>query len=128
MLSSSVRPIRTESDYGEALEDIQQLWSSAPGTPEADRLEVLAILVSDYEAKHFPIPPPDPVDALLFFMEMHGLTRRDIERQMGGRSRVSEVLNRKRGLSKEMIRGLHARFGIPTDVLLGVYSPERAAA
>ncbi len=89
------------------------------GTPEGDELEVLSILVEQYEREHFPIAPPDPVDAILFRMDQGGLSRKDLEPILGGRSHVSEILGRKRQLTVDMIRRLHRQFGIPLVSLLG---------
>jgi HTH-type transcriptional regulator/antitoxin HigA len=111
-------PIRTDAEHEAALEEIARLWDAAPGTADHDHLEVLAILVEAYEAAHHPIPPPDPVDAILFRMDQAGLTRKDLEPCLGSRARVSEVLNRKRPLTLAMIRKLHAYLDIPAEVLI----------
>ena len=113
-----VRPIRTEEDYAAAMAEIGRLWGAAAGTPEGDRLDVLATLVDAYEAERDPIDPPDPVAAIRFHMEQQGLTRKDLERMLGTRTRVSEILNRKRGLSIAIIRRLHADLGIAAEVLI----------
>ena len=113
-----VKPIRTEADCDEALKLVESLWRAKPATPEGDRLEVLLTLVEAYEAKHYPVAPPDPVDAILFRLEQEGLTRADLEDCIGPRGRVSEVLSRRRPLSIGMIRKLHARFKIPAEVLI----------
>jgi HTH-type transcriptional regulator/antitoxin HigA len=113
-----VKPIRTEADYDAALEDVAALWGSRSGTPEGDRLDLLATLIDAYEAKHHPIDPPDPIEAIKFRMEQQGMTRKDLENIIGSRTRISEVLNRKRGLSIEMIRRLHDRLGISAEVLI----------
>jgi HTH-type transcriptional regulator/antitoxin HigA len=89
------------------------------GTPEGDQLEVLSILVEQYERENFPVDPPDPIDAILFRMEQGGLSRKDLEPILGGRSHVSEILSGKRQLTVEMIRQLHRRFGIPLVSLMG---------
>jgi HTH-type transcriptional regulator/antitoxin HigA len=93
--------------------------SATPGTENGDELEVLAALVDVYEQNHFLVNAADPVKAILFRMEQQGLDRRDLEAYIGSRHRVSDVLNRKRGLSLEMIRKLHAGLGIPLEVLVG---------
>jgi HTH-type transcriptional regulator/antitoxin HigA len=93
--------------------------SAKPGTDDGDELDVLATLVDVYEQNYFPVNAADPVEAILFRMEQQGLERRDLEAYIGPRHRVSEVLNRKRGLSLEMIRKLHAGLGIPLEVLVG---------
>jgi HTH-type transcriptional regulator/antitoxin HigA len=96
-----IKPIKTEADYQAALAEIERLFDVAPGTPEADRLEVWTTLVEAYEEKHYPIPEPDPVEAIEYHMESRGLTRRDLEPYIGSRARVAEVLNRRRALSIE---------------------------
>ena len=99
-----------------------------PDTPEGDRLDVLTTLVEVYEDKHFDIPLPDPIDAILYHMESRGLTRRDLEQYIGSRARVSEVLNRKRALTMEMIRNLHSGLGISAEVLIRPYQTFNEAA
>jgi HTH-type transcriptional regulator/antitoxin HigA len=122
-----IRPIRTEADYRAALAEVERLWEAEPGTPEGDRVEVLATLIEAYEAKHYPIPTPDPIAAVLFMMEQKGLTRRDLEPAIGSRGRVSEILNRKRPLTLPMVRALSALLHIPTDVLVQPYEIRSAA-
>lgn len=117
-MSRELKPIRSEADYEAALAEIERLWGAKEGTPDGDQLDILATLVDAYEAEHDPIDPPDPVDAIRFRMEQQGLTRRDLEEIIGTRSRVAEVLNRKRGLSIGMIRRLHERLGISAEVLI----------
>jgi len=114
-----IRPIRTKRDYQRALRRIETLMDAETGTDEGDELEVLATLVDVYEEKHFPMDAADPVDAILFRMEQQGLERKDLEAFIGSRHRVSEILNRKRGLSLDMIRRLHTGLGIPLEVLVG---------
>lgn len=116
-----IRPIKTEADYQAALQEIERLFDAAPDTPEGDRLEVLTTLVEAYEDKHYNIPLPDPIEAILYYMESRGLSRRDLEPYIGSRARVSEVLSRKRPLSIRMIRRLHTGLGIPADVLIQPY-------
>lgn len=117
-MATDLRPIRTESDYDEALADVERLWGAKSGTPEGDRLDVLATLIDVYEAKYYPMDPPDPVEAIRFRMEQQGLTRKDLEPMIGPRNRVADVLNRKRSLSIDMIRQLHIRLGISAEVLI----------
>ena len=117
-----VRPIRTEADYEAALAEIERLFDAAPNTPENDRLDVFTTLVEAYEAHHYPIPEPDPVEAIKYYMESRGLSRADLEPYIGGRARVAEVLNRKRALSLNMIRRLYAGLGIPADVRVQPYA------
>ena len=114
-----IQPIKTEADYDHTLAEINELWGAEPDTPEGDRLDILMTLVEAYETKHHPIDPPDPVDAILFRMEQQGLTRKDLEPILGSRSRVSEVLNRKRTLSLDMVRKLHKQLNIPLESLVG---------
>ena len=115
----NIRPIRTKQDHERALRRIETLMEAELGTEEGDELEVLATLVEAYEEKHFPVDTADPVDAILFRMDQQGLDRKDLEAFIGSRHRVSEILNRKRGLSIDMIRRLHTGLGIPLDVLVG---------
>jgi HTH-type transcriptional regulator/antitoxin HigA len=123
----ALKPIRSEADYQAALAEIERLWGAKLGTPEGDRLDVLATLIDAYEAQHDPMDPPDPVEAIRFRMEQEGLTRKDLERLLGTRTRVSEILNRKRSLSIGMIRRLHAELGISADVLIRPTRPDRSA-
>ncbi len=118
MAAAEVKPIRSEADYEAALAEIDKLWGAKAGTPAGDRLDVLATLVDAYEAERYPMDPPDPIEAIKFRMEQQGLTRKDLESIIGTRTRVAEVLNRKRGLSIGMIRRLHDRLGISADVLI----------
>ena len=116
-----MRPIRNEEEYETALAEIEALWDVEPDTTEADQLDVLVMLVEAYEAEHHPIPAPDPIALILHVMEARGLTRRDMEAYLGTRARVSEVLNRRRRLSLDMIRRLHTGLGLPGDVLVKPY-------
>lgn len=117
-MTADLKPIRNEADYDAALEEVGRLWGAKSGTPEGDRLDVLATLIDAYEAKHHPIDPPDPVEAIRFRMEQQGLSRKDLEPMIGPRNRVADVLNRKRGLSIDMIRQLHDGLGISAEVLI----------
>lgn len=117
-----LRPIRNEEDYETALEEIETLWDVPEGTAEADRLDVLILLVEAYEAEHYPIPDPDPIALILHVMEARGLTRRDMESYLGSRARVSEILNRRRPLSLEMIRKLQQGLGLRADILVQPYA------
>jgi HTH-type transcriptional regulator/antitoxin HigA len=116
-----IKPIKTEADYEAALREIEVLFDVEPGTTEGDRLDVLTTLVEAYEEKHYDIPAPDPIEALNYYMESRGLTRRDLEPYVGSRARVSEVLNKKRPLTLRMIRKLHNGLDIPADVLIQNY-------
>jgi HTH-type transcriptional regulator/antitoxin HigA len=122
-----LKPIKTKAACKEALTEISGLLNAPPGSPEADRLEVMSILVEAYEDEHHPIDPPDPIEAIKFRLEQQGLTRRDLEPFIGSRARVSEVLNRKRPLSVEMIRRLHKGLGIPAEILIRPYKTGKAA-
>lgn len=115
---ADVKPIRSEADYEAALAEVERLWGAKTGTPEGDRLDVLGTLIDVYEAEHHPMDPPDPVEAIKFRMEQQGLTRKDLEEIVGSRTRIAEVLNRKRGLSIGMIRRLHESLGISAEVLI----------
>jgi len=113
-----IKPIKTEADYDAMLAEIDTLMDAEPSTPEGDRLDVLVSLVEAYEAKHWQISPPDPIAAIELRMQQKGLTRLDLEKILGSRSRVSEILNRKRPLTLDMIRRLHALWGIPAESLI----------
>ena len=116
-----LKPIRNKREHQAALKEIRGPTSAKEGTPESDRLEVLALLVERYEQEHFPIPAPDPIDFLQYVMESRGLARKDLEPFIGSRARVAEVLNRVRPLSLEMIRNLAEGLKIPADVLVPRY-------
>jgi HTH-type transcriptional regulator/antitoxin HigA len=126
-MSNELKPIRTKADYDNALSEVERLWGAKSGTPKGDRLDVLATLIDAYEAEHYPMDPPDPVEAIKFRMEQQGLSRKDLEPLIGTRTRVAEVLNRKRGLSIGMIRRLHDRLGISAEVLIRPPQKDNAA-
>ena len=113
-----IRPIKTEQDYDAALAEVEALWGAETDTPEGDKLDVLITLIEAYEARHHPIVPPDPVEAILFRMEQAGLQRKDLEPYIGHSGRVSEVLNHKRPLTLEMIRRLWTGLHIPLESLI----------
>jgi HTH-type transcriptional regulator/antitoxin HigA len=115
---NAIKPLTTEADYEATLAEINTLMDAEPDTPEGDRLDILVTLVEAYEAKCWRIDPPDPIEAIKLRMQQRGLSRRDLERVLGGKSRVSEVLNRKRPLTLEMIRRLHSLWGIPAESLI----------
>ncbi len=117
-MTAEVRPVRSKRDYEAALNEAERLWGAKAGTPDGDRLDVLATLIDAYENEHYPMDPPDPIEAIKFRMEQQGLTRRDLEGIIGTRTRIAEVFNRKRGLSIAMIRRLHERLGISAEVLI----------
>ena len=114
----NIFPIRTENDYDAALKRIDQLMNAELGTPEGDELDILVTLVEAYEAKHYPIPSCDPIEAIKFRMEQMGLEAKDLTPIIGSRSKVSEVLNRKRQLSIAMIRNLNAQLHLPFESLI----------
>ncbi|MGZ5172069.1 MAG: helix-turn-helix domain-containing protein [Burkholderiales bacterium] len=122
-----LRPLKTKRDYQAALKEADNLWSARPGSKDADRLEVLVLLIQAYESVHYPVPDPNPIDFLHHVMEARGLSRKDLEPFIGSRARVAEVLNRIRPLSLEMIRRLAAGLKIPADVLIQPYDVRRAA-
>ncbi len=115
-----IHPIHTEADYRATLKEISALMDSDPeaGTPEGDRLDILSTLVVAYEARHFPVGMPDPIEAIKFRMEQIGLSVKDLEPIIGKRNRIYEILNRKRPLTLPMIRRLHRVLGIPAEVLI----------
>lgn len=123
-----IKPIRTKKDYLVALTEIERLFNARPHTADGDRLDVLTTLVSSYEEKHHSVPLPNPIDAIQYYMESRGLTRRDLEKFLGSRARVSEVLKRKHALSMEMIRKLYKGLGIPAEVLIRPYRIAKDAA
>ncbi|MEN6474759.1 MAG: transcriptional regulator [Syntrophaceae bacterium] len=116
-----IKPIKTETDYEAALKEIERLLDAKSGTEQADRLEVLTTLAEAYEEKQYAVPLPDPIEAILYHMESRGLSRHDLEPFIGSRTRVSEILNRKRSLTMEMIRSLHTGLGISAEVLIQPY-------
>jgi HTH-type transcriptional regulator/antitoxin HigA len=122
-----IRPIKTEADYRAALAEVERLVEAEPDTPDGDRLDLLTTLIEAYESQTEPIPAPDPIEAILYYLESRGLTRRDLEPYVGSRARVSEILNRKRPLTLEMIRRLHTGLGIPAEVLIQPYPTTKAA-
>jgi HTH-type transcriptional regulator/antitoxin HigA len=124
---AELKPIRTKSAHEKALAEVARLWGAKTGTREGDRLEILATLIDLYESEHYPIDPPDPIDAIKFRMEQQGLSRKDLEPMIGSRTRVAEVLNRKRALSITMIRRLHEGLGIPADILIRTAKGRSAA-
>lgn len=113
-----IKPVRTKRDYNEALKTVGRLMNAKAGSPDGDRLDVLVTLIQAYEAKHFPMETPDPVEAIKFLMEQRGLSVQDLAPVFGRINRAYEVLNRTRPLSLSMIRKLHTDFGIPAAVLI----------
>src|SRR5437773_141215 len=126
-MTGELKPIRTKADYNRALADVEKLWGAKLGTPAGDRLDVLATLIDAYETEHYPMDPPDPIEAIKFRMEQQGLSRKDLEALIGTRTRAAEVLNRRRSLSIGMIRRLHRALGISAEVLIRPSRRTRAA-
>ena len=116
-----IKPIKTEQDYQAAMARLETIFDAKLGTPEGDELEVLGVLIDNYERTHFPIDLPDPIEAIKFRMEQMDYSNKDLAEVIGFKGRVSEILNRKRKLSINMIRKLHASMQIPTDVLVQEY-------
>lgn len=117
----TIKPIKTEKDYRESLTRLEVIFDAKKGTPEGDELEILSILIDKYENERFPIGFPDPIEAIKFRMEQIGYNQTDLARVVGLKSRASEILNKKRKLTLEMIRQLHYRLKIPTEVLIQAY-------
>ena len=120
-MSMDIKPIKTEVDYQAALKEIEGLMDAYPETPEGDRLDVMTTLVEAIEAKHYPIEAPDPIEAILHRMEALGIDRKDLEKMVGTRARVSEILNRKRPLTISMIRRISEKMHISANVLIRPY-------
>ncbi|MGL5890179.1 MAG: helix-turn-helix domain-containing protein [Bacteroidia bacterium] len=116
-----IKPIKTESDYQQALARLEQIFDAKPGTADGDELEVLAILIEHFENQRFSVDLPDPVEAIQFRMEQLGLRQNDIAKLVGSKSHFSEVLNRKRKLTLEMIRRISKALAIPAEVLIQTY-------
>src|SRR6056297_3140516 len=116
-----IKPIKTENDYLNALHEIEKLIDATKDTPEGDKLDIIVTLVEAYEENNYQILPPDPVEAIIHQMESQGLSRKDLERLIGSRARVSEILNRKRSLSLNMIRKLQKGLGISAEILVKPY-------
>ncbi|MBA4153369.1 helix-turn-helix domain-containing protein [Flavobacterium sp.] len=116
-----IKPIKTERDYNQAIERLEIIFNAKSGSPEGDELEVLGILIDQYENENFPIGLPDPIEAIKFRMEQMGYNQSDLANIVGLKSRASEILNRKRKLTLEMIRQIHETLHIPTDVLIQTY-------
>jgi HTH-type transcriptional regulator/antitoxin HigA len=113
-----IKPIKTEKDYNEAIQRIEQLWGTKKNSPEGDELDLLCTIVEAYEIKHFPILPPDPIDAIVYRMEQMNMTKSDLAKYLGSQSRVSEILSRKRQLTLKMVKSLYKGLKIPAEVLL----------
>lgn len=117
----NLKPIKNKKDYQQSLDRLEEIFDAKRGTPEGDELEILGILIDQYENEHFPIDLPDPIEAIKFRMEQLGYTQTDLAKVVGLKSRASEILSKKRKLSLDMIRQLHDKLNIPTDVLIQAY-------
>lgn len=117
----NIKPIKTEKDYQFALERLEEIFDAKLNSKEGDELEILSILIEKYESKHFPIEMPDPIEAIKFRMDQLGMKQKDLAEAVGFNSRVSEILNKKRKLTIEMVRNLSEKLRIPTEVLIQKY-------
>ncbi len=117
----NIKPIKTKKNYEQAMVRLEMLFDAKKGTAKGDELEILSLLIENYESEKFPIDLPDPIEAIKFRMEQSGLSQTDLANIIGQKSRASEILNRKRKLSLDMIRQLHTKWNIPTDVLVQAY-------
>jgi HTH-type transcriptional regulator / antitoxin HigA len=116
-----LKPIKTEVDYRAALKRLEEIFDAKPGSPESDELEILGLMVDNYENKYYPIEAPDPIEAIKIRMEEMNLKQKDLIPEIGGKSRVSEILNRKRRLTVEMIRKLAVRLNLSVNILIKDY-------
>lgn len=123
-----LHPIRTKTDYQEALREIESLFDAAPNTHECDQLDILSTLVEAYEKTHLFIEIPDPIAAIQYYMDTRGWSRHDLAVCLGSRDRVSEVLSRKRPLTLEMIRNLNQKLGVPAEILIQPYHSVQTSA
>lgn len=124
----TIRPIHTEADYQAALAQIKASWDAADGSEAAEQLEVLSMLIEAYEKQHFPIESPDPIEFLNYVIETRGLARKDLEPYIGPRGRVSDILNRVRPLTLDMMRRLSSGLVLPASVLIRDYPLRKEAA
>jgi len=124
----TITPIKTETDYQQALAEIEQLFDAHPNTPDGYRLEVLTTLVEAYESAHHSVPPPDPIEAILYYLESRGLSQHDLESIIGSQIEAVDILDRRRPLTIEVIRRLHSSLGIPAEILIQPYELRRSAA
>jgi len=121
----NIKPIKTDQDYKTALKRLETIFDAAIGTPESDEADVLGLLIDEYEKKHYPIEAPDPIEAIKIRMEEMHLKQIDLVNEIGGKNRVSEILNRKRKLTVEMIRNLTKRLNLSPDLLISDYQLTR---
>ncbi|MBU6422222.1 MAG: helix-turn-helix domain-containing protein [Gammaproteobacteria bacterium] len=124
----NIKLIRNEADYQSALHEVETLWEAPEGSDESDRLEILTLLIQNHETEHHPVRDPDPITLLEHVMDTRDLSRKDLEPYIGSRARVSEVLNRQRALTLDMIRRLSKGLGLPADVLVKPYRLKHKAA
>lgn len=117
----NIKPIRTEKDYEKTLARVEELWGVDENTPEGEEFEVLFTLVEAYEQKHYPIPPPHPIEAIKFRLDQMGIKKSELKNYLGSRSRVSDILNDKKKLSINMTRKLHKKLNIPAETLIAEY-------
>jgi len=117
----NIKPIKTEADYREALLRLEVIFDAKIGTPESDEADILGLMIDEFEKKHYPIEAPDPIEAIKIRMEEMQLKQVDLVDAIGGKSRVSEVLNRKRKLTVEMIRNLNKRLNLSSELLISDY-------
>ena len=113
-----IRPIKTEQDYNKSIKRIEELWGAKKDSSKGDEFDLLCTLVESYEMKHYPIAPPDPIDAIKFRMEQMEMTKTDLAKYLGSQSRVSEILSRKRQLTLKMVKSLYKGLKIPAEILL----------
>ncbi len=123
-----LHPIKTELDYQNALQEIEQLFDAEPNSPECDRLDILTTLVEAYEQKHFPIEAPDPIEAILYYLEARGLCDRDLESSIGNSEQVTAILNKQQPLTLDVIRRLNKDLGLPAEILIQPYSLIKTSA
>ncbi len=123
-----LRPIKTELDYQNALQEIEQLFDAKPNSPECDRLDILTTLVEAYEQKYFPIEAPDPIEAILYYLEARGLSHRDLESSIGNSKQVEAILNRQQPLTLYVIRRLNKNLGLPAEILIQPCSVAKISA
>ena len=123
-----LRPIKTELDYQNALKEIEQLFDAKPNSPECDRLDILATLVEAYEQKHYPIEAPDPISAILYYLEARGLSEQDLVDYIGTKEQVTAILNKQQPLTLDIIRRLNQKLGIPAEILIKPYSLMKTSA
>ena len=117
----NIKPIKTEADYEKALTRLDAIFDAPVGTPESDEADILGLLIDEYEKKYYPIEAPDPIEAIKIRMEEMQLKQKDLIHEIGGKSRVSEILNRKRKLTVDMIRNLATRLNLSPNLLIKDY-------